>query len=207
MPSEYAKNLLTCIKSREVEIMSNSVILAGWFLDKTVGLMLKDEEQIEQAKSVIRMIYKKRNSLLEVVDEQEEEDSEQEIQIVDNTQSDNLLDNYLRTLGSSSVKKIPQKIPKLSALELEIKKYEEMPAPAQRSNTFDWWLENSKIFPILSPIALDIVSAPVTEVTVERLFSHLKIILTKHRSMLKEDLLEDVLFLRLNRFRASKQNE
>lgn len=30
-----------------------------------------------------------------------------------------------------------------------------------------WWLENAENFPTLSPIALDIISAPVTEVALE----------------------------------------
>ena len=59
-------------------------------------------------------------------------------------------------------------------------------------------MKNQENFPLLSVIALDIICAPVTEVTVERLFSHLKLILTKFRSSMKPDLLDDILFLRMN---------
>jgi hypothetical protein len=73
-----------------------------------------------------------------------------------------------------------------------------MEPPLQRQNSVTWWKEKAEMFPILSPIALDIISVPVTEVTVERLFSHLKTIVSKHRSTLKDNLTEDILFLRMN---------
>ena len=47
-------------------------------------------------------------------------------------------------------------------------------------------------------IALAIISTPVTEVSVERLFNHLKFIQNKHRFRLSGPLLEDILFLRMN---------
>lgn len=61
-----------------------------------------------------------------------------------------------------------------------------------------WWKENIETFPNLGPTAIDIISAPVTEVTVERLFSHLKFVLNKHRTQIKDDLINDILFLQMN---------
>jgi hypothetical protein len=50
----------------------------------------------------------------------------------------------------------------------------------------------------LAVIALDIICVPVTEVTAERLFSHLNFVFNKHRSSLKSGIVEDILFCRWN---------
>ena len=39
---------------------------------------------------------------------------------------------------------------------------------------------------------------PVTQVSVERLFSSMKVILSDHRASMKQDLLDAILFLRAN---------
>lgn len=54
-------------------------------------------------------------------------------------------------------------------------------------------------FPILKDIALDIISVPVTEVTVERLFSHLDFVVDEHCSTMAGSIVEDIMFLRLNK--------
>ena len=41
-------------------------------------------------------------------------------------------------------------------------------------------------------------SIPVTQVSVERLFSSMKFILSDHRASMKQDLLDAILFLRAN---------
>lgn len=53
-------------------------------------------------------------------------------------------------------------------------------------------------FPILAPTALDLISCPMSEVSVERLFSHLAYILSPLRSRLTGDILQDIIFLRVN---------
>ena len=80
-------------------------------------------------------------------------------------------------------------------LEKDLQAFEEMSVPIRRQNQLVWWVEQSETLSCLSAIACAIITCPATEVSVERLFSHLKLILTERRSRLSENLLEDVLFL------------
>ena len=87
---------------------------------------------------------------------------------------------------------------KKNQLDQDLEKFEHFPVPEFRKDSLVWWKENMKQFPALSAVALDIISAPVKEVSVERLFSHLKFILNRHRSQMKCNLINDILFLRMN---------
>ena len=113
-------------------------------------------------------------------------------------ENDDILEAQHNSLGKAQPLSQPKSSQKITSLDAEIKKYDEMPTPVQRMDCVEWWMKNQENFPLLSVIALDIICAPVTEVTVERLFSHLKLILTKFRSSMKPDLLDDILFLRMN---------
>lgn len=85
-----------------------------------------------------------------------------------------------------------------SDMQLELIEYEKLPRLRAEKQIMEFW-ENQEKFPMLKKIAADILSVPVTEVSVERMFSHLSFILNRYRSTLKADLLEDILFLRLNK--------
>lgn len=67
-----------------------------------------------------------------------------------------------------------------------------------KPDSIKYWKENVWKFPILAPTALDLISCPMTEVSVERLFSHLAYILSPLRSCLSADILQDIIFLRVN---------
>lgn len=54
--------------------------------------------------------------------------------------------------------------------------------------------------PCLKDAALVLTSLPPTQVSVERLFSALKILKSDRRSRLSEDILDAMLFLRTNTF-------
>ena len=80
-----------------------------------------------------------------------------------------------------------------------MEQYDKMPVPRKGPNIIVWWNEMSEQYPTLSIAALDVILAPVTEVTVGFLFSHLKFIRSKHRSRLTGQLLEEILFVRINK--------
>jgi hypothetical protein len=198
--SPMAKSLHRCLQAKEEEIFENHVILAGWFLDKSLSLlpeMNRDERKKRKAKDIIRTVSKKKNLLLGVV---ETFDIVPEMIAEEPVANDgNPFDLMLKNLGKESEKKANSQTSQPSdALEEELKKYEASYAPIPRQNAMTWWKNRSTDFPILSAIAFDIISVPVTEVTVERLFSHLKIVVNRHRSLLKGDLINDILFLRMN---------
>jgi hypothetical protein len=165
--------------------------------------MKNDNEKKNEAKSVIRMVYKKRNQLRGFVEEELDFDEAIE-EIESDPETDiNTFDQMLQNLGKASSStsqhsKSQTESFSTNSLEKELIEYEKLQAPKTRPNSIQWWKESLTTFPNLGPTALDIISAPVTEVTVERLFSHLKFVLNKHRSLMKDNLINDILFLRMN---------
>ena len=64
------------------------------------------------------------------------------------------------------------------------------------SNVFDI----INLYPeMIRPVARTVSSLPSTQVSVERIFSHLKLILRENRSRMAADLAEAILFLRTNK--------
>lgn len=68
----------------------------------------------------------------------------------------------------------------------------------EKPDFLQFWKDLCLKYPVLSAAALDIICSPMTEVTVERLFSHMSFILSPLRNRLTGEILEAILFLRLN---------
>lgn len=81
----------------------------------------------------------------------------------------------------------------------ETEMLEEADVADGKPDAFKYWKDSVLKFPTLAPAALDIICAPMTEVSVERLFSHLGYILNPLRNSLVGEILDDILLLRLNR--------
>lgn len=64
---------------------------------------------------------------------------------------------------------------------------------------FEYWENNKKTYPILHALAMNIFAAAPTQVAVERTFSVFGHIFNDQRSRLKQDLLEDILMICLNK--------
>lgn len=206
-----ARKLLKCIGERKIEIFKSPVILAGWYLDnRMMPLMLEENDgfrSMESAKEVIRVVSQKLDKLDGVAAIESVRDQNDEVEIAEkesgNRSTTNLFEKRLMELQNKRESiKVPSQKERLSRkqiLEQEIKLYELMPMRGQTVKIIDWWISKVDELPMMSNAALNIISAPVTEVTTERLFSDLNLIMTKSRSCLKGQLLSDILFLRLNK--------
>lgn len=62
----------------------------------------------------------------------------------------------------------------------------------------DYWLRMKSSKPDLYKLASVLLGIPCTQVSVERAFSALALVLTKQRTLLGEDTLADILLIRLN---------
>lgn len=65
-------------------------------------------------------------------------------------------------------------------------------------NILTWWEHKQEKYPILHKLANVVLAAPMTQVSVERLFSSLKFVVSQRRLSLKHDMIEDILFIRSN---------
>lgn len=61
-----------------------------------------------------------------------------------------------------------------------------------------YWEDNKYVFPFLAKLAAIVHGVPATEVSVERAFSALKLILDDLRCNLSDENLKKILFVKLN---------
>jgi hAT family C-terminal dimerisation region len=66
-------------------------------------------------------------------------------------------------------------------------------------DVFKWWNDRSNSSQLLKETAGTVLSFPVTQVSVERLFSGLRFILNDQRGRLSNDTLKNIMFLRSNK--------
>lgn len=66
------------------------------------------------------------------------------------------------------------------------------------ANILTFWEDNKLIMPELYEIAQTVLAVPATQVSVERLFSGMKFILSHLRASMNSDILEDILIVRSN---------
>lgn len=199
----YSTKLKVWIDKRQKKVMDNTIVLAAWYLDNHINVML-DGEQKEKARQVIAMVSIKMKSLLNIPDIGNGEVTES---LTPETQTcTEEMSPLERSLAAAAAVAASTKVStsiqtpsqRRSALELEMKLFDSLPRSTKRINAIQWWQDHSETFPLLEGIALVILAVPVTEVSVERLFSHLNFVIGKHRSSLSGTLLEDILFLRFN---------
>lgn len=69
----------------------------------------------------------------------------------------------------------------------------------KETNVLQYWLERKNVNPVLFHLSQIVLSVPATQVSVERLFSSLKFILSPQRSQMSETLLNDILAIRAKR--------
>lgn len=197
--SNKAIELKKCVEAREKPILDNRLIQTAIYLDKRFSFTLKPEE-VKNAKTFIEQMLKKRKILAGEIENEAEKLKVKSTE--KNRNSDmNQFDAFLSKLAhnKSAVRSSqPATVEKsIKGLKIELIAYDlihRLPADTQ---IMSWW-KNYKQLPLLKEVALDVISAPVTEVSVQRLFSHLNFILNAHRTTEHAELLEDILFLRMN---------
>lgn len=199
--SQLAAKLIENIEFREKQIFNNEIILAGWYLDKWINVTMSGDQK-KTANNVLKMVHKKlenltRNNNSETVEVGQVDEGEIE--------DDDEFDKHLGSLGkelyaeSTSINSVQASTS--VAFDKELQSFASLKVPQKRpDNLMIWWNhpDQAEKFPTLKKVALNVISVPITEVSVERLFSHLGMILTKCRSSLSGKKLDDILFLRMN---------
>ena len=181
LESKKAELLLKEIVVRENEILASPIILAGIFLDPRLKSLLKPE-QIVIAKDEIRSVFSKKKVLDRFVDTSDD-DEVVKMEVVDEDMA--ALEGKLGSVAQNT-------------LERELDNYQVNNRPASIDVT-KFWLKAVNEFPFLCSIVNDIISIPVTEASVESLLSHLNIFMNEQQTNFDDGLLEDILFLRINK--------
>lgn len=189
--NSLAQAIVKCMEVREAVLFNNLPFLAAIYLDPRYQFLLVEDQKM-RAKLHLQDIWEKLN---------EKDDGPAETE-----NSDSLKDS---STGEASKSKV------LSPAEVAMKKIEEKKKKEDdaliitKINNFDkqerqpldtdvlkFWEAKKNTDPQLFSLAMVVFAVPATQVSVERLFSHLKFILNPLRSCLKSKIIDDILMLR-----------
>lgn len=192
-----AQKLKKLVNERKEKIYSNPIIQAGIYLDPRFRTLTLNQNQQANAKKIINSLFMASMNNVEV--ENQIETLNEDIEMEDELQALLFLHHNLpETSASQPMKNFSE----------QIRAYEDFKFASLtlgKLNVTEFWMSHVKNLEspinVLAKIAIDIISVPVTEVTAERLFSHLNFIFNKHRASLKGDIVEDILFCRWNKGR------
>ncbi|KAF0750359.1 Dimer Tnp hAT domain-containing protein, partial [Aphis craccivora] len=119
-----------------------------------------------------------------------------------------LKSNYLNASSSQNDLSNSQKSTISTRIETLLKSYHiEQNRIGNKTNILKFWKSMETIHPELHELAKVVFSVPGTQVSVERLFSGLKYILSPYRTNIGSKNLEDQLLVRTNRLFEKKETE
>ena len=202
---DIAKAMKKSMEKREKILLDNDVLLAAVFVDPMHRVALTNDLQERRRKALVAIAlgmkaYEQKSSRTIEVDE-----------------SQNLSHDELSTSGSD-IKDFEKHLDQQAKRRRsETEKAADQSSPLQQFKInlinalpdIEMFDRTSKLtvmtaipcYPmILQKAAYAVTALPPTQVTVERLFSSLRIIRSDLRTLMKEDLLEAILFLRTNGF-------
>ena len=176
--NEYSIHMLNCLTDREKMVMSNPVFLSCIFLDlRYKNLLTANEKQI--ATDYIKKTHLKLKSIndVEIASTEISDGSTTEDELEKMLKSRDL-DNSAASGSSSNFLNI-------------LAKYEKEPRMKNSENILGYWHKSSTDLGI---VARNLLSLPVTQVSVERAFSGFSFIFNNYRTNLKPKRLKSFCF-------------
>lgn len=194
--TEFATEFVNNIKRRESALFESEIVLAAIYMDPRYNVILTDA-QIRAAKDCLLNTDTRIEELCIETEKASNEDNSCIIQdtshIVEEDEFESLLKNAEAVRGQTKSRN------STSSCSVENKLDDFLKESRLKSSTdiLSYW--NNKNTSELYKLAEVLLTVPPTQVSVERLFSALKFILSPHRSRMNGNLVNDILVIRLNR--------
>lgn len=195
--SIYAQVLIRNIKARELLLFENAPFISGLYLDPRFNFLLSDRD-VKVARKHLLMVGKR---ILDLGKEKESRNPQ--IEVVEICNNDENLSELERFL----IRTEDQMYPNTSFINLISTKYDLLDSqiinfrPKRQSQNLDvlnYWELNKNVSNELYQVSSVVLGIPVTQVSVERNFSILRLVLTDKRMRLSKNSLESILMCRLN---------
>lgn len=206
--TNLAQRLMVSITNRKSKLMDTPLMISAIFLDPRYKCTIEsDHGKVQLAKLTIERIYNRLKSVKGIVPSEDEQPTAKK-----NTMEEYYadLDEYLnQTLG---IQPSSDDSDDANVITNLISKYESS-IQGLRLKSSDsvhaFWESKKSEYGVLYEIACIIFAVPPTQASVERNFSGLKYMLTDKRYNLRENLLESLLLIHLNRenFNEIQKNE
>lgn len=164
--------------------MSSPQMLAALFLDPRYLIVLKSDER---SKAMFHLC-KLWNQLLRVQCECSTGNTK-EADITDNDE----VDEYLESFEPSAMSSTESDIPAIW------NRFDGVARLDSKANICNYWEENRLLRPQLYELATIIFAVPSSQTSVDRGFSHLSFIYNRYRTAVHDNMLNDIMFVRLNR--------
>lgn len=204
-----ARILLEHLVPRRKAVLDNSAMVAAVYLDPRYNRLLDMDKRNEAATFLIhlstRIAAKKNQNVGDVIEvneqdsanENEHHDFQRYVSSIQGVDEDLLA---LVQLNDERMSTRPESTKQTFESQLEIFFKEETFAKVQNAKgILEYWTGAARFeYDALYEVALLLLSVPATQVSVERAFSTLRFILNDYRSSLRDDSLENILFVKLN---------
>ena len=196
--SVLAANLYANVILRENNFITSKLLNVAIYMDPRFKLMLNDIQIVEAKAQIFKTIKILNNIQGNSIDIA--------TCIIDTSTSslDEGEDELEKLLQSreNTHQKVSQKNNSYNNVETainnEIQVYENIPRISKEKNLIEFWEKHKLKMPLLYQAAQIILAVPATQVSVERAFSALKIVLSEQRAQLTTESLKNILFIKLN---------
>lgn len=187
----FGKNLLAHMEKRHNNLIEIPVMLSAVYLDPRYNILLSSQQRNE-AEIFLESLHQRIKA----------NDAEQFHQLQNSNMTDDLLldevTNYIHQIRNLNVQN-DQQIPNANTVNIKqllrsLNDKEQVTKPI-----LEYWEENKSYKPELYELAKILYAIPPTQCSVERAFSALALVLTPLRTKLSDQLLENILIVRLNK--------
>lgn len=199
--SSLAQCLYECMERREKLLFNNTAILSAIYMDPRWHIMLTETQRAAAETHMLSVWHR-----LEVLQPSEPNNSNQNqiniqnlIDVIEPNESlvmDPIEKLLLRRESVISAEQTSLTKRDIKKIINEVTRIQRLP---RSENILKYWEKRRYSDPYLYQLAITVLSVPVTQVSVERIFSHLKFILNYLRSRLRSNVVNDILFVRCNK--------
>jgi len=214
MTNSYAKKFISSMSIREMHIMNNNAFISAIFMDPRYKITLTEEQSMAAINHLISIwihmkMLEKEHEELTMDDKNADNLSESEKSC--NSKSGDEIEEFLKSNFSNESSdqndlSNSQKSTISTRIETLLKSYHiDQKRIGNKTNILKFWKSMESIHPELHELAKVVFSVPGTQVSVERLFSGLKFILSPYRTNISSSNLEDQLLVRTNRLFEKKE--
>lgn len=189
----FADILYNELSNREKSLLQSDSLLGAVYLDPRYQILLSPSQKV-QAVQHLKNIWNKLQYLEKSISMTNEEAQSSSVM------PDEKVDDLEDFLRSKELTIETHRFPISVNVDIEflLNNFDHVQRLERKKPILEFWEENKNTYPHLHKIAMVVLGAPATQVSVERAFSGLKFILRDNRNSLNENTLEDILIIRGN---------
>lgn len=200
--TNFVTTLIECMDERGEDLLTDPLTLSALFLDARYRVLLNKTPLRKQlAMNHLTLLWKRIQNIQDIQPDPLQTDNGENPTVRPNIDINDAFDDYLDLLESAATTDSIQAL-KSEELMMKLQRFNVMMEKKRREpskrHPMDFWEENKHLYPEIHLLAQLVFAVCPTETSVERNFSRLYV-LNKYRCNLSDKMLENILFIRLNK--------